>query len=119
MEFERRINLCQPFSHGEDRRHAYAAREQNASACIALELEQVARLTDGNVVALLDAVVHEGRATAGVWVTEYRDEIAIRSEEHTSELQSLMRISYAVFCLNKKTTLTKVRPVRRLNRHTK
>src|SRR3546814_8103199 len=28
-----------------------------------------------------------------------------RSEEHTSELQSLMRISYAVFCLNKKNTL--------------
>src|SRR3546814_7456101 len=31
-----------------------------------------------------------------------------RSEEHTSELQSLMRISYAVFCLNKKTSITKV-----------
>src|SRR3546814_8685363 len=30
---------------------------------------------------------------------------AIRSEEHTSELQSLMRISYAVFCLKKKTKL--------------
>src|SRR3546814_9661536 len=29
-------------------------------------------------------------------------EFAIRSEEHTSELQSLMRISYAVFCLKKK-----------------
>src|SRR3546814_3236786 len=29
-----------------------------------------------------------------------------RSEEHTSELQSLMRISYAVFCLNKKNSLT-------------
>src|SRR3546814_1554406 len=28
-----------------------------------------------------------------------------RSEEHTSELQSLMRISYAVFCLKKKITL--------------
>src|SRR3546814_9563632 len=28
-----------------------------------------------------------------------------RSEEHTSELQSLMRISYAVFCLNKKNIL--------------
>src|SRR3546814_2439968 len=28
--------------------------------------------------------------------------IAMRSEEHTSELQSLMRISYAVFCLKKK-----------------
>src|SRR3546814_1022013 len=30
-----------------------------------------------------------------------------RSEEHTSELQSLMRISYAVFCLKKKTIHTK------------
>src|SRR3546814_4463380 len=29
---------------------------------------------------------------------------AVRSEEHTSELQSLMRISYAVFCLKKKIT---------------
>src|SRR3546814_1197708 len=28
---------------------------------------------------------------------------SLRSEEHTSELQSLMRISYAVFCLKKKT----------------
>src|SRR3546814_1688159 len=32
-----------------------------------------------------------------VWLAEFR------SEEHTSELQSLMRISYAVFCLTKKT----------------
>src|SRR3546814_8438876 len=31
----------------------------------------------------------------------------LRSEEHTSELQSLMRISYAVFCLKKKTKLKK------------
>src|SRR3546814_8706637 len=31
---------------------------------------------------------------------------AFRSEEHTSELQSLMRISYAVFCLKKKNTKT-------------
>src|SRR3546814_5195220 len=30
-----------------------------------------------------------------------------RSEEHTSELQSLMRISYAVFCLKKKSKMTK------------
>src|SRR3546814_3641747 len=32
---------------------------------------------------------------------------AVRSEEHTSELQSLMRISYAVFCLKKKNTTHK------------
>src|SRR3546814_1766663 len=31
------------------------------------------------------------------------DDLRFRSEEHTSELQSLMRISYAVFCLKKKT----------------
>src|SRR3546814_2010044 len=37
------------------------------------------------------------------------DEGTIRSEEHTSELQSLMRISYAVFCLKKKNT-TKCTP---------
>src|SRR3546814_5254002 len=33
---------------------------------------------------------------------DHAAEAAIRSEEHTSELQSLMRISYAVFCLKKK-----------------
>src|SRR3546814_2839524 len=32
-------------------------------------------------------------------------EIILRSEDHTSELQSLMRISYAVFCLQKKNKL--------------
>src|SRR3546814_992580 len=32
----------------------------------------------------------------------------VRSEEHTSELQSLMRISYAVFCLKKKKNTTKL-----------
>src|SRR3546814_3393749 len=37
----------------------------------------------------------------GVTLPSYRGDI--RSEEHTSELQSLMRISYAVFCLKKKT----------------
>src|SRR3546814_7295390 len=34
------------------------------------------------------------------------DSVAVRSEEHTSELQSLMRTSYAVFCLKKKTPQT-------------
>src|SRR3546814_2546909 len=39
------------------------------------------------------------------FVQEYRDDQR-RSEEHTSELQSLMRISYAVFCLKKKNKIT-------------
>src|SRR3546814_3985005 len=40
--------------------------------------------------------------TAEVWA-----EHSVRSEEHTSELQSLMRISYAVFCLQKKNSNTR------------
>src|SRR3546814_4954711 len=43
---------------------------------------------------LLDAAVHRACDEA--------ERPAFRSEEHTSELQSLMRISYAVFCLKKK-----------------
>src|SRR3546814_2145543 len=35
-----------------------------------------------------------------------RESDQVRSEEHTSELQSLMRISYAVFCLKKNNTQT-------------
>src|SRR3546814_10116179 len=35
--------------------------------------------------------------------------LALRSEEHTSELQSLMRTSYAVFCLKKKTQIHETR----------
>src|SRR3546814_6611539 len=38
---------------------------------------------------------------------QLRVQAALRSEEHTSELQSLMRISYAVFCLKKKNTTEK------------
>src|SRR3546814_6064164 len=46
-------------------------------------------------------VIHENRG-----LNRHIQDVArrVRSEEHTSELQSLMRISYAVFCLNKKNT---------------
>src|SRR3546814_4734552 len=52
----------------------------------------------------------QARATvAGMAMKERKDgdrqRASLRSEEHTSELQSLMRISYAVFCLKKKITL--------------
>src|SRR3546814_7346476 len=45
------------------------------------------------------------KATEVVALTLY--DLLSRSEEHTSELQSLMRISYAVFCLKKKKIFTK------------
>src|SRR3546814_2453921 len=42
-----------------------------------------------------------------IWVVS--DNLRKKSEEHTSELQSLMRISYAVFCLNKNKTNNRIK----------
>src|SRR3546814_1653020 len=47
-----------------------------------------------------------GHRLTGIGLTFGTALLAIRSEEHTSELQSLMRISYAVFCLKKKKATT-------------
>src|SRR3546814_10310933 len=47
-------------------------------------------------------------ATCYILLHDMRDAL-FRSEEHTSELQSLMRISYAVFCLKKKKHNTNIR----------
>src|SRR3546814_5182516 len=56
------------------------------------------RIADGET---LDMGAHRWRVVTG---SGHRPEHAcLRSEEHTSELQSLMRTSYAVFCLKKKT----------------
>src|SRR3546814_2543057 len=44
------------------------------------------------------------RVGAARFLNEHLSVNIVRSEEHTSELQSLMRISYAVFCLKKKTS---------------
>src|SRR3546814_2402358 len=52
-------------------------------------------------------LLEQAQLTAGAALDDAAGFVArvnrLRSEEHTSELQSLMRISYAVFCLNKKT----------------
>src|SRR3546814_3563477 len=58
------------------------------------------QLADGefNHTSALVLLDREGR------IVTRTEQIGSRSEEHTSELQSLMRISYAVFCLKKKTT---------------
>src|SRR3546814_7159499 len=48
-----------------------------------------------------------GSRNIGLAYSVLNDSICARSEEHTSELQSLMRISYAVFCLKKKNRKTK------------
>src|SRR3546814_6431847 len=65
---------------------------------------QVAQLADQDVVRVL-AQRRAQRLVEAVGVAVHLalvDQALLRSEEHTSELQSLMRISYAVFCLKKK-----------------
>src|SRR3546814_4660807 len=71
-----------------------------------------ASTNDGEDVGhrLIDASINSYELKASSFLSEESDRIkgliekakAARSEEHTSELQSLMRISYAVFCLKKK-----------------
>src|SRR3546814_2615328 len=78
-----------------------------AAAAEAVEVLAARPLTDGAIQEnwLLDLEIRGG-AFAGtleaVLRTDAPSGVAVRSEEHTSELQSLMRISYAVFCLKKK-----------------
>src|SRR3546814_6193984 len=54
------------------------------------------------VKALSDIIVTSSSAETIIGQLPADQKIIFRSEEHTSELQSLMRISYAVFCLKKK-----------------
>src|SRR3546814_3040903 len=64
--------------------------------------------TDGtfSLVPLLRAAARDGHVSAEHYRGLWSDVGTPRSEEHTSELQSLMRNSYAVFCLKKQQHVT-------------
>src|SRR3546814_8865402 len=93
------------------RAHAAAGRIGSRAASL-IQLTQRGRIRLAHV-AILDRreqpldLRRDRRALIGIAQVEARGEVAPddvdqrhRSEEHTSELQSLMRLSYAVFCLN-------------------
>src|SRR3546814_2513459 len=92
---------ARPGYHSHGRRHSYKRSAQPQQA-------KPERL--GNMGSAFQPVRHEthvgrrarARKRRGRRLTLRPAPLADRSEEHTSELQSLMRISYAVFCLNKK-----------------
>src|SRR3546814_7847850 len=73
-------------------RVAGAIDDREGACC----LVRVAEVAEGHP-AFLGQPAH-----LGVPGRQRRREVVVRSEEHTSELQSLMRISYAVLCLKKK-----------------
>src|SRR3546814_6014418 len=95
---------------GDFRRFMASPEADGAVLATAAALRQVRKMGEGDSTDLLivglaatDYVGH-GTGTEG---SEMCLQMAgldreLRSEEHTSELQSLMRISYAVFCLKKK-----------------
>src|SRR3546814_4879889 len=101
------------WAYGERRRDTELTLHDLASRLIDRVLGAVAQRLDQCVVAVgckLGADAQQRRDQRGLEHAAPMIVHAIpnprhtgRSEEHTSELQSLMRISYAVFCLKKKT----------------
>src|SRR3546814_7640668 len=67
-----------------------------------MALERLDALDGGKLGTVQGTVRHGDEAGAHPVTAIGGDDPAARSEEHTSELQSLMRISYAVFCLKNK-----------------
>src|SRR3546814_6278573 len=102
---------------GHDRGSTRVAREVNGPTRINREPNTLARIVAGGYPRRMSQVTaHKDAERAdnvGFWVgvgamtliggaLYVAHRVLMRSEEHTSELQSLMRISYAVFCLKKK-----------------
>src|SRR3546814_5456398 len=90
-----------------------AAVHQVGNAGVFELSQDSALLAEARDQAASDAVMHDldrhpllELAVAALAQVHRTHAAATRSEEHTSELQSLMRISYAVFCLKKKNTTT-------------
>src|SRR3546814_7964632 len=107
-------DVCSSDLQGDDGMgDAFAAREEKAGPLLgvvlahpSLQIDVANRQIKGLDqcgIACCDAVLPEGQFPIEDAVV---DSVGVRSEEHTSELQSLMRISYAVFCLKKKTKIT-------------
>src|SRR3546814_10154182 len=87
--FRSGMALAAPAAMAQD--NAGAAQDQGAEEEFSGEIIVTAQ---GRSQSLADVPIAVSAVTA--------ETLANRSEEHTSELQSLMRISYAVFCLKKK-----------------
>src|SRR3546814_7903520 len=75
--------------------------EVDAQAARRHGIEVVRRISGGGAMFIEPGNTITYSITAPMTLVE---DMTFRSEEHTSELQSLMRISYAVFCLKKQTT---------------
>src|SRR3546814_10745579 len=78
--------------------------QQLLSAARPASLGAASRIPGITPAAILALLRHVKKRGTGAGAQRGSAALKRRSEEHTSELQSLMRISYAVFCLKKKKT---------------
>src|SRR3546814_5059166 len=91
----------------EDRMHVLWHHGVNSGR---LTMNEFVATTSTNAAKIFNIYPRKGSISIGadadiaIWDPEKERTISKRSEEHTSELQSLMRISYAVFCLKKNIT---------------
>src|SRR3546814_7073617 len=68
---------------------------------------RLAEVAQRNIAPDVTTQIDQHGVDAALGIAQFGDAVVrFRSEEHTSELQSLMRISYAVFCLKKKKKLS-------------
>src|SRR3546814_7707631 len=97
-----RVNLHQQDVSGINSRYANASVAIGVSKQASVRHAEMLGLGPDSTLSVL----RTGTTRDGVRNTRYQQTFrgvpVYRSEEHTSELQSLMRISYAVFCLKKK-----------------
>src|SRR3546814_4131928 len=99
-----------PRSTRTDTLFPYTTLFRSAPQSICPQFEQCTIRTSYQWLIYLNSVVASGQPSSREWPSGNRhadrQSSPIRSEEHTSELQSLMRISYAVFCLKKQKNIS-------------
>src|SRR3546814_6789924 len=93
-----RKNLTAALAHYQDVRSIEVLKIQNAARNSTEWFENVARYAKFEPQQFAYSLLTRSQRIS-------HENLRLRSEEHTSELQSLMRISYAVFCLKKKTDI--------------
>src|SRR3546814_5946242 len=100
------VDVCRELSLMNQDRHA-GVLHRRPPASISFEFG----LTEWTATVAELAIGRNARSVEGAWRASGTDvkrmAAPVRSEEQTSELQSLMRHSYAVFCLKKQTTTNK------------
>src|SRR3546814_9469979 len=91
------VAIARATDHRQHEAHAQKAASPSGCAAATHDMSALFTPADGKPRCLWCAASPD-------YIAYHDHDWGFRSEEHTSELQSLMRISYAVFCLNKITT---------------